>query len=180
MSHDGKQNADLIEKDIACKRELQDSYEAYKKLFIRAEEKLEEMDFFVAPMLEHRDALDHLMRYFFLVSENSVTQEAVEQLEKALGHEYRAYFDVADYICITVREKIAESLKRIPKRKMKTVWETYSDVKNRVVKISDEISEIRFERKGDMDSVKKYEGMLQEIFEIYDDFICNIEPRLQS
>lgn len=149
-------------------------------MFIRAEEKLEEMDFFVAPMLEHRDALDHLMRYFFLVSENSVTQEAVEQLEKALGHEYRAYFDVADYICITVREKIAESLKGIPKRKMKTLWETYSDVKNKVVKISDEISEIRFERKGDMDSVKKYEGMLQEIFEIYDDFICNIEPRLQS
>jgi len=32
-------------------------------LFIRAEECLDEMKFFVAPMLEHRDALEHIMRY---------------------------------------------------------------------------------------------------------------------
>lgn len=180
MGDEGKKNVDLIKKDALCKKELQDVYEAYKKLFIRAEEKLEEMGFFVAPMLEHRDALDHLMRYFSLVSEGEITEETLKQLEKAVGHEYRAYFDVADYICITVREKIAESLKGISKRKMQSVWKEYSDVKRKVVKISDEISEIRYNRRGNMDSVKKYDEMLKEIFEIYDDFICDIEPRLQT
>ena len=173
-----KQNVDLREKEGKYKTELQDIYNAYKKLFIQSEEKLEEMSFFVAPMLEHRDALDHLMRYFSLTNEKEITEEALKQLEKAVNHEFRAYFDVADYICITVRNKIAESLKRVSKKKIKSVWHDYLEIKQEIVKISDEIADVRFKRSGKFTSVNEYNQVLKKVFEIYDDFVCKIEPYL--
>lgn len=175
-----EKDMELERRDIQYKQELQEVYNAYKKLFIRAEEKLEEMNFFVAPMLEHRDAIDHLMRYFNLTSGKAMSEEALKQLDKALGHEYRAYFDVADYICITVRSKIAESLKGISKRKIQSIWKEYSDIRQKVTKTSEAIAQIRYNRSGKMDSVKEYEKVLEDIFEIYDDFICHIEPRLHA
>lgn len=170
--------ADLRTKEVEYKRQLREVYKAYKELFIQAEEKLEEMGFFVAPMLEHRDALDHLMRYFTLTDEKEITVEALEQLDKALGHEFRAYFDVADYICITVRSKIADSFKGIPKKKIRLKWEQYSEVKRNIVKISDDIATIRFNRSAQIESIREYEKVLKNVFKIYDDFICNIEPLL--
>lgn len=182
MSDIAEQAVDFEVRDIQYKNELQEVYKVYKKLFIRAEEKLEEMNFFVAPMLEHRDAMDHLMKYFSLTDDKSIAgnkaEEALKQLDEALGHEYRAYFDVADYVCITVRSKIAESLKGISKKKIRSVWKDYSDIRKKVAKVSDMIAEIRNNRNGNMTSVKEYEVVLDDIFEIYDDFICNIEPHL--
>ena len=172
------QNMDLREKDSKYKEDLQNIYNAYKKLFIQAEEKLEEMSFFVAPMLEHRDALDHLMRYFSLTNEKEITEEALRQLDKAVGHEFRAYFDVADYICITIRNKIAERLKGVSKKKIESVWQEYLDIKQEIVKISDEIADVRFGRRGKMASVNEYEQVLKKVFRIYDDFVCKIEPHL--
>ena len=43
--------------------DLHISYSSTKKLLIHAEEKLRAMELYPAPLLEHRDALDHLMRY---------------------------------------------------------------------------------------------------------------------
>lgn len=168
----------LKKKDSDYKEELQKIYSAYKKLFIQAEEKLEDMKFFVAPMLEHRDALDHLMRYFSITNGKEITEEALRQLDKAVEHEFRAYFDVADYICITVRSIIAERLKGVPKRKIESVWEEYLDIKKEIVKISDDIADVRFERREKIASIEKYGQVLTRVFKIYDDFVCKIEPNL--
>lgn len=172
------QDEALKKKDSDYKEELQKIYSAYKKLFIQAEEKLEDMKFFVAPMLEHRDALDHLMRYFRMTNGGEISEEALGQLEKAVEHEFRAYFDVADYICITVRNIIAERLKRVPKRKIKSVWKEYLDIKQEIVKISDDIADIRFERREKFASIEKYNQVLMQVFKVYDDFVCKIEPCL--
>lgn len=178
MDNKEEKAVDLRERDIKYKSDLQNIYSAYKELFIQSEERLEEMSFFVAPMLEHRDALDHLMRYFNLTNEVGITEEALKQLDKAIDHEFRAYFDVADYICITVRNRIAEGLRGISKKKIRAVWNDYLDIKEKVVKISNDIATIRFERDGKMDSVVKYKQALEEIFKIHDTFICKIEPYL--
>lgn len=179
-------------RDLERENELRSLYGEYKTLFIQAEEKLEEMRFFVAPMLEHRDALDHLMRYLeksvvpdiLQADENEqerekkAREEAVDELKNAIDHEYRAYFDVADYVCITVRKRIADSLRHVPKWKIRSKWENYIEDKNRIREISDKIVKIRSDRKSRHESIEEYKKLMQEVFEVHDKFVGEIEPRL--
>lgn len=160
-----------------------DLYNAYiesKRLFISAEEQLSQMSFFVAPLIEHRDALDHIMRYFYIKTTDGLTDNAIKELDRALSHELRAYFDIADYVCIMVRQEINSSLKRISTRKIKKVWDDYVQTKERIVKISEDIAEIRNSRNSSLEHIKKYKVVVNEMFDIYKTYITNIEPRLRK
>lgn len=76
----------LESKDKELKKDLLVVYTETKNLFIESEELLPEMRFFAAPTLEHRDALEHIMRYMKMTSDGN-NSDAVKQLESALGHE---------------------------------------------------------------------------------------------
>lgn len=169
-------------RDLEKEKELWDAYSDYKKLFIQAEELLEEMRFFVAPMLEHRDALDHMMRYLQKTVQRDETakEEALDELKKAIDHEYRAFFDVADYICITVRSRIFDSIKHTPKWRIRSKWTTYSEDRRRIIEISEKIVEIRNDRQPQSDSVKAYVKIMDEVFSFHKDFVEEIEPALKG
>ena len=49
--------------------------------------------------------------------------------EKAIGHEYRAFFDTADFLSIVLRQKIAERLSQYSLLEIKSVWEEYDEIK---------------------------------------------------
>ena len=156
------------------------AYIESKRLFISAEEKLNQMSFFVAPLIEHRDALDHIMRYFHIKTTDGLTDDAIKELERALSHELRAYFDIADYVCIMVRQEINNSLKRISTRKIKRVWSDYVQTKERIAKISEDIAEIRNSRSSSLEHINKYKVVVNEIFDIYKTYITDIEPHLRK
>lgn len=166
-------------KEQDLRKKLCYTYSRSKKLFIRAEEVLTQMNFFAAPLIEHRDALDHLIRYISIKDEVGLNEKALDTLDKALGHEVRSYFDVADFICITIRDEISASLKRASKRKIQKVWDDYVVIKQRVVSVSEELAEIRSSRSGSIESVDKYEPVLDEMFEIYKDYHTKIEPQIR-
>lgn len=171
---------DLESREKQYRRDLYDTYIESKNLFIRAEELLEQMSFFVAPVLEHRDALDHIMRYFDLKNKSGLSEVAIKELDRALSHELRAYFDIADYICITIRQQISDSLKRISIKKIQKVWNEYSDIKKRVVKVSEEIAEIRQNRNSSLKHIEKYKPVIEEMISIYKVYMTNIEPQIRK
>lgn len=159
-----------------------------KCYFIRAEELLESLKFYLAPLVQHRDALDHIMRGFESigfkdeVSSDEVIKhhkKCVEQLDKALGHELRSFFDIADFVCIKIRLIISERIKRIRYKKIKNVWVNYDDEKKEIYEISERIAEVRLVRGESIKSVDAYCQILDRLFEIYKDFITNVEPKLK-
>lgn len=160
-------------------KKIQIVYMESKCLFINAEEMLSQMGFFVAPIVEHRDALDHIMRYFAIKEKHNLTEKAIKELDKALGHEIRAYFDIADFTCITIRQEINTALSKVSSRKIKKTWKDYVEVRDRVVHISEEIAEIRMKRNGSLSDIEKYKVVLEEMFNIYKLFITKIEPQLK-
>ena len=81
-----------------------------KALFLLAEE----MDSlrqpardFLQPAMEIRHAFDHLMR----ASDGECSEAAADKnIDKALGHVYRSFFDAADWICMSLRGWVIETL----------------------------------------------------------------------
>lgn len=171
---------ELVNKDKELKESLLLVYTETKNLFIEAEELFPEMRLFAAPTLEHRDALEHIMRYMNLISAGNITYATVKQLDSALGHEVRAYFDTADYVSISVRDEIRKSLQKIPTRKIKKNWDNYSNIRAEQIKISEQIANIRKQKSGDVELVKKYKTIIWEILNIYKKFVKTIEPQLRK
>lgn len=176
MQEKGK---DLKEEELCYKKDLMYVYNESKKKFIKGEEMLPQMRFFAAPIIEHRDALDHIMRYFRMTSNGELTEEALSQLSSALNHEYRAFFDIADYIGIEVRDSISESLKRVSRKKrINKVWSDYPKIRKEIIQYSNEIAKIRQNRCGDKDCVEKYKKILENMFQTYEQYFTEIEPKL--
>lgn len=174
------QQINLEEQALEYKNNLYKTYIASKNLFIRAEEQLEQMSFFVAPMIEHRDALDHIMRYFEYKNSEGLSEKAIKELDRALEHELRAYFDIADFVCITVRQEIATSLKGVSSRKIKKIWSDYVLIKQKISNVSNELAEIRQNRGTSLEHLEKYMPVMDEVLEIYDFYNINIEPKIRK
>jgi hypothetical protein len=171
---------DLKSRERQYKEDLIFLYTEVKNLFIESEEILPRMRMFATPTLEHRDALEHIMRYMNMTKDGNVSYDAVKQLESAFGHEIRAYFDTADYLTVSIRDSISNSLDKIPNRKIKKNWESYSEVKKDVLGISLEIAEIRKQKHGNMEIVRKYQPLVNKVLEYYKKFINDIEPNLRK
>ncbi len=96
--------------DTNLHRHIVEVYMKGKSLLPMAEENDLEFRSFLPPTIEYRAALDHLMRAEAArlgIVPRADTQEYERlQLEKALGHVYRALFDVADWMSINLREQI--------------------------------------------------------------------------
>jgi len=86
-----------------------------KSLILLAEEhELEEWKTFLHPVLEQRDALNHICIAIggeIDIPPNPKAGYIDDSLDKALAHLYRAFFDTADWIGIILREKIIEVVK---------------------------------------------------------------------
>lgn len=85
-----------------------------KQLIIKGEEFDKELETYVQPTLEQRSALDHICRAqaasLGLKDVDDPDTYASQQLDKALGHLYRGYFDAADWFSISIRDRISETL----------------------------------------------------------------------
>ncbi len=154
---------------------ISEIYEIYfynKGLVIWSEELLENMKFFIAPVLEHRDAFDHLMNYYRGIVKKSMSEEKLNgELESALHHEYRAFFDVADYICIGIRTLMNGYLKKLSKRKVQKNWDKYVEVNKEIYNTSTAIANMRKERRMNQKSFNEYKEKLEIVKTLYDDFI---------
>ena len=102
-----------------------------KALILQAEEIDPERAFFLPPMIQQRDALDHIVRARaaqLRIIQREDSEEYIEaNLDKALGHQYRAFFDVADWLGIILREQIEDILTELPTEIINQVMPKFYD-----------------------------------------------------
>lgn len=148
-----------------------------KHYLLIAEELSEEGVAFLQPLKEHRDAYDHLSRIFALSLkeyDSSIDIEAyiLDNVKKAFGHEYRAFFDMADWFTYICRKYIREELSNKVKRKKFQEQDDYEKTKEFVNQLPFYIADFREKKDVSkeqpiLEEVLKYKKVMDRLLELY-------------
>ncbi len=155
-----------------------------KHYLLVAEELSEDGVTFLQPLKEHRDAYDHLMRVFYLpnrikglsaASDFDSVAYIKKNVEKAVGHEYRAFFDMADWLTFICRRKIREELsyQRIRQAYIDCYGEEeYQSVKELINTVYATIAQYRTEKDigktgSPLQDVWAYQKTIDQLLNIY-------------
>ncbi len=168
-----------------------------KMLLLKAEEVDPEHEFYYPPLIQQRDTLDHIVRAAFGIlypeklppdkEGNAQVPEkyARKQMDKSLGHAYRALFDSADWVSLRYRERIRETMGNYSRQTIRSVLPDYGGViEPRIEEISLEIAELRKNKdignEGKMiREVERYKGLIDEL-EKYWEQLRQVRPELES
>ncbi len=148
-----------------------------KALTLRAEELDTNQEFFFPSVIQQRDAHDHIIRAYAAkvgVKDFSGDAEQTDKyirtnLDKALGHEYRAFFDIADWLAILYREEITATLTTYSSQCIRTaVPNYYSEIVPRLERLHRDIEGIRSRKDiglgdGILEEVTLYRSLLQTL-----------------
>ena len=148
-----------------------------KHYLLLSEELSDDFDTFLQPLKEHRDAFDHIIRvYGYKMLEkkmDDIDKYQEDNMKKAIGHTYRAFFDTADWLSYICRKKIREIVSRYNKEQISERYDKYEDVKKKLVEIPKQIAQIR-ENKDLSDNesvlieeVASYSEILDQLIGIY-------------
>lgn len=160
-----------------------------KSLLILAEEyELEEWKTFTQPLQEQRSALDHICRS--MASELNIIPNCdknyiEENLKKAKGHLYRAFFDTADWLSIVLRERIIREIDRYDIENIIIVIpEYYQKIRPEIEATTLEIAKIRdakdiSKNNSLIEQVKHYHEKITELLTLYQSLHAKI-PLLEK
>jgi len=145
--------ADVPDTDPQCGERWKSLVEIHnhaKSIFLCAEEFDPQFQDFLQPILELRHSLEHIVRA--KAAELGINGEVdagnqdyiPHSLSKAIGHEYRAFFDAADWFSVCIRNRITQALRRYSPANIDAVLpDYYSKLRPRVDQICREIADIR-------------------------------------
>lgn len=150
--------------DILCKIHI-----LTKHYTLLAEEFGFSMKTILQPIKEQRDAYEHIIRAYTKMLEDSDADYASNNLSKAIGHEYRAFFDTIDYLTIIIREKIYAELEGHSYEEIKRIYPNYDNLKEQLYDMPIKIAEYR-EKKDIGDSqmlifAKEYGDLMKTLLE---------------
>lgn len=133
-------------------------------------------DLFLQPMKEHRDAYDHIIRvYGYKMNDDvidNIDDYRSQNFDKALGHEYRAFFDMADWLSIICRKGIRLLVENKSKEEILKVYPQYENIKRDLLTISENIALIREGKdvaKNMLSQVEEYREILDRLLQAYKD-----------
>ncbi|MCH5209476.1 MAG: hypothetical protein J1F01_00780 [Oscillospiraceae bacterium] len=138
------------------------------------------------PIKEQRDAYEHIIRaYTKLLEEGKRGSEyASTSLDKAIGHEYRAFFDSIDYLTIVIREKIHDELSKYEYNDIKQVYPNYDTLKKDLNTIPVEIAQNRENKDiGNSDMLEyayRYGRVMEKLLDDYAIVSNKIVPKLNE
>lgn len=100
---------------------------------------------FIQPLQEQRHALEHIIRARIEEQQENRNDKYIQRnLEKALGHEYRSFFDVADWVSLNIREKIQNLMGGYSSDCIAKVFPVYyQEIRPTLEKMNLEIANIR-------------------------------------
>ncbi len=135
-------------------------YKATKHLFILAEEVCsDEFSSYVAPILEQRDAYDHLIRIldYQTYQEEGRAEYAKQNVMGVISHQYRAFFDTADFLYLELRRQISKPVAEFGRGIVEEVVPEYSaDLYPLLVHLPEEIMKLRSDKDiGDRKKVRR-------------------------
>ena len=124
-------------------------YNTIKSLYALCEETDPELQTNLQPLNEFRAALDHMMRIAGIEkTEEYKEKSAVDEATKLKSHLRRALFDICDMLAINYRTKIINALQDFSTEEIHHAIPTYySEIRPRVEEISENISELRTEKR---------------------------------
>jgi hypothetical protein len=169
-------------------RQIVEVHNRAKQLFILAEEMDSRFETFLQPVQELKHALEHIVRA--RARELGITGDpdpgyVDESLRKAFGHEYRAFFDVADWLGVALREKAADQMSRYsPECISRYFREWYETLRPRLETANTEIAKLRADKdvaKGSdvIPEVAKYHRQIAELVEMMP-MISSHVPQLED
>lgn len=129
-----------------------------KTYYLKCEEYSEDMESILQPIKEFRDAYDHFIRF---LCPNATSEYKTKNLDKALGHEYRAFFDTMDYFCLVMRERIYKLKEGLSIEDVEKRVPHYFKIKQKISKCCQEIAALRLEK--DVMRIEKTVERYQEI-----------------
>ena len=152
-----------------------------KHYLLLAEELSEDGVAFLQPMKEHRDAYDHLVRVLSLhtrvddlPNDFDYNYYINDNLQKSYGHEYRAFFDTADWLTFICRKAIRETLSFAAKRKMyisKYGEKDFEEIRRFINNVPFEIAKYRekkdVSKSALLEEVEEYRVALDRLIKIY-------------
>lgn len=120
---------------------------------------------FLQPMKEHRDAYDHIIRVYSVqqgINNIQNRQEyMLDNMSKALGHEYRAYFDTADWLTMVIKERLNKLLIGKDKKELESAFPDYNGFKERLVNLPERIASIRENKDIGKDGSSRYNEIVE-------------------
>lgn len=155
-----------------------------KALLILAEEIDPDMKTLPAPLLQLRDALDHIMRA--KGSEIGLLEKPDDHgnknMDKALGHVYRAYFDIADWVAASLRKKASDAVKRFSTECLAAVTpQYYQEWKPGLERVAHRVAAIRTSKdigdpNGIINEVEEYDRLIKGLIDTWE----NIEKSIPA
>ncbi len=142
-----------------------------KTYYLKCEEYSEDLDSILQPIKEFRDAYDHFIRY---LNPNESSEYKIKNLDKALGHEYRAFFDTMDYFCLVMRERIYKLKSGFSTKELEERIPNYCKYQQRLLICCSDIADLR--KKKDImrveTTVEEYQRVALELEQICN-YICH-------
>lgn len=171
----------LSDEEIQKLTKLTEKYIKAKSLILYCEEIDENSSANLQIIKELRDAFDHTM--VVLANKMGLTGNSyiIINLEKAIGHVYRAAFDALDGSVISLKNSITTELEGYEIETIKEVIPNYFEIKKDINAISEKIAEHRTTKdtsKTTDELFDKYVEDLEDLKNIYDS-ILNYGPEIE-
>ena len=102
-------------------------------------------------------------------------------MTKALGHEYRAFFDTADWLTLICREKINNLLYGKSREEIEKKYSKYKELKKMLLELPNEIAQLRENKDVGkdnislLDEVDQYVKILDKLLLYYNELVIAIE-----
>ncbi len=148
-----------------------------KHYLLLSEELSDDFDTFLQPLKEHRDVFDHIARvYGYKMLEKrveDVDKYREDNMKKAVGHTYRAFFDTADWLSYICRKKVREIISKYNKEQILERYDKYEDAKKTLEDVPKQIAQIRSNKDLSDDEstlieeVNLYSTILDQLLDIY-------------
>jgi hypothetical protein len=155
--------------EMAQLKEITELYMITKDLILYSEE-LNNLESFMPPINEIKDAYDHIMRVTavkFSLNDRQDGEYVKRNLEKVFSHIYRATFELFDYIRIYQKDAIDKKLSDVSKDAFVDVFpDYYRTIKPRLEELINQIPIYKKDKDiGDpnLTVVKKYHAAIMEI-----------------
>ena len=108
----------------------------------------------------------------------------LKNIEKAIGHEYRAYFDTIDYLTICLRELISTEINGLSYKDLIKVYPDYDKYKKILINIPDQI--VHYREKKDIGSnemlkyASEYGKIVDNLIYCYKYLATDVVKQLES
>lgn len=166
-------------------QKLAELYGQTKALLLYSEEVDPEFRSNLQAIKELRDAFDHVMRVFINVCKEDKSEDqeyGQKNIDKAIGHVYRAAFDALDGAVVSLKFKLSKALESFDPRAIREVVPNYWEIKTHINSLEENIASHRGEKDVKAECSELFEKYVKDVEQLkeYHDLILRSGSAIQE